>query len=125
MSEPRQAAAAASRSPAASKVSPRSRSSRARPSTEPMVSCAAPLARRASIPWRTMRVARAEKQRLGAIDEAGVDVAARQLEVDVGVAHLHLGAGEAALGLLESALEIVGLGVGRRVAFGIEPQPEP
>ena len=49
-------------------------------------------------------VARADEKRLGAVDEARVDVAARQLEVDVGVAHLHLRAGEAALGVLESPL---------------------
>jgi hypothetical protein len=74
---------------------------------------------------RLALVARAQEERLGAIDEPGVDVAARELEVDVGVTHLDLGAGEAASRLLEPPLEVVGLGVGRGVALGIEPQPQP
>ncbi len=69
-------------------------------------------------------VPRAHEQRFGSVDVPRVDVAARQLEVDVGVAHLHLRAGEAPLGLLETALQIVGLGVGRRVALGIEAQAQ-
>ena len=69
-------------------------------------------------------LARAKKKRLRPVDEARVDVAARQLEVDVGVAHLHLRAGETALGVGETPLEIVGLRVRRRVALRIEAQPQ-
>ena len=53
---------------------------------------------------RLALLARAQEQRLGAVDLPRVDVAARQLEVDVGVAHLHLGALEALARLREPLL---------------------
>ena len=151
MSEPRQAVAAASRSPAGVEgvaqeaVEPGApldgadgvlRRSLGPHGVEPLADDAGGARRIAALEGqvgqlhrhlgrRLALLARAQKERLGPVDEARVDVAARQLEVDVGVAHLHLGAGEAAPGVGEPPLEIVGLGVGRRVAFGIEAQPQP
>ena len=69
-------------------------------------------------------VAGAQEQRLGAVDLTGVDVAARELEVDVGVAHLHVRAGEALARLRGAPAEEVGLREGGDVALGIEAEPE-
>ena len=69
-------------------------------------------------------LARAKEQRLGAVDLSGVDVAARQLEVDVRRLDLHVRAGKALARLGEALLERVGLGERRRVAFRIQAQAQ-
>ena len=74
---------------------------------------------------RLALLARAQEQRLGAIDLPGVDVAARQLEVDVGVACTFMSALWKRWRVsAKRCLQRVGLGEGGRVALGIQAQAQ-